>query len=200
MKPESFLVALLLADKRCVVVGAGAEAVRRARALLAAGADVLVLGDAPDPELEQLALAGELRLDRRAPTGADLDSAWLVVLTERDPALAQSLADECARRRLFFCAVDQPGQNGFHHVALARRGPVTLAVATEGVAPALAKRLRDELEDKVLTPEFAEFVHHMAELRARLPAERRKEVLTREAARVELGRVTLAPREHESGP
>lgn len=180
----SFIVALQLAGKRCLVIGSSSEAARRARDLAAADAAVTVIAPAPCPELELLAASGRIALERRGFDPGDLGEAWLVVLADRDAALLSELGPRCTQRRIPLCAVDQPGHNGFHHVAVAQAGSVRVAVSTDGQAPGLAKRLRDELERALSEADVAGFARNLSELRAATEPAERKRVLGEVAARL----------------
>ncbi|HEV8244981.1 MAG TPA: NAD(P)-dependent oxidoreductase [Polyangiaceae bacterium] len=164
---QPFPVALKLASKHCVVVGEGNEASARARALMAAGALVSVV----TPSEWQ---------------PADLDDAWLVVLTARDPELAERLSREAESRRVFFCAVDQPTFGSFTHLALARAGAVFAAIGTGGRAPALARRLRELVQELFDRADLASFAERLSELRERTPSEDRARVLGSAVARLKL--------------
>lgn len=155
MRP-AFPIALKLVAKRCLVVGKNEEARARAAALEAAGAVVTVV--------EQF-------------SAQDLDGAWLAVLTERDPALAERVAREAEARRVFFCAVDQPEVGSYSHVAITRAGPVFAAFGTQGEAPALARKLRELVEELFTKAGLGSFAERLAELRRRTPPERRRDVL-----------------------
>jgi len=182
---HGYPVNLLLDDRLCIVVGGGAQAALRAGDLLEAGARVLVVGVEATPGLDSLASV-RLRIERRTFEDADLDGAWLVVQVAADAALARHLAGLCQARRIFFCAVDQPQSSSYTHLALARAGSLTLAIGTEGRAPALGRRLREELW-RVLGEANAEGeVERLAALRAATPSAERREVMGRAVADVHL--------------
>lgn len=176
-------VNLLLAGRQCVVVGGGGEAARRVRDLLEAGARVRLVGTEATPDLESLA-SERLETVARSFGEGDLDGAWLVVQATRDTLLARRLSDACERRRIFFCAVDQPEFSSYAHLALVRAGSLTLAIGTEGRAPALGRRLRDELARLLLEAGAAEEVERIAELRAATPSSERRAALNRAVADV----------------
>jgi siroheme synthase (precorrin-2 oxidase/ferrochelatase) len=151
-----FPVALKLDGRTCLVVGSGEEARARAGALEAAGANVRVAqGFVPE----------------------DLDGVWLAVLTDRDSSLAERVAREAEARRVFFCAVDQPEVGSYSHVAIARAGPVFAAIGSHGETPALARRLRELLNDLFARAGLAAFAEGLAELRRATPAGERRDVL-----------------------
>jgi precorrin-2 dehydrogenase/sirohydrochlorin ferrochelatase len=161
VKSDVFPAGLRLTGLPCLVIGAGADAAARARSLGEAGAVVRVV---------------------QAFTDADLDGIWLAVLTDRDAALAERVFQAANTRRIFFCAVDQPEFCTFSHLALARSGDLTVGVTTNGKAPALARRLREELERLFSEADIGSFVARLAALRERTPPEGRRSVLG-EAAR-----------------
>jgi siroheme synthase-like protein len=173
---HGYPLSLNLDGRRCLVIGGGSEAALRAGNLLEAGARVLVVADEEVPGLAQLGTE-RLQLEQRAYREADLEDVWLVVQASMDGALASRVAADCARRRVFFCAVDQPEHSSYSHLALTRAGSLTLAVGTEGRAPALGRKLRHELARLLEEANAAEEVQALAELRDRTPrAERRTEL------------------------
>jgi precorrin-2 dehydrogenase/sirohydrochlorin ferrochelatase len=180
---RGYPISLNLAGRKCLVVGGGAEAALRARSLLEAGAKVLVVAETEPPQASEPGLEG-VAIEQREFGEADLDDAWLVVQVTRDAALSAELARHCERRRVFFCAVDQPKDSSYSHLALARAGALTVAVGTEGQAPALARRLREELSRLLNEAGAADEVARLAALRAETPDAERREVLGRAVAEV----------------
>lgn len=183
MTSHGYPLNLLLDDRKCVVVGGGAEAAVRAGNLLEAGAQVLIVGEEETLGLEALASA-RLRVERRGFQESDLDEAWLVVQVTQDAELARRVGQACQSRRIFFCALDQPENSSYSHLALMRTGSLTIAIGTEGRAPALGRRLREELARVLSEAGAAEEVERIAALRARTPNAERRETLSRAVADV----------------
>lgn len=183
MTPHGYPLNLLLDDRKCVVVGGGAEAALRVGNLLEAGARVLLVGEESTPGLELLA-SPRLRIEPRPLEESDLEDAWLVVQTSQDAVLARRVGGWCEARRVFFCAVDQPEHSTYAHLALVRAGSLTLAIGTEGRAPALGRRLREELSRVLSESGAADEVERLATLRAATPASERREVLGQAVADV----------------
>jgi siroheme synthase-like protein len=181
--PHGYPLSLNLDGRKCVVVGGGPEALMRARNLLDAGALVWVIAEQEPPGMDALSCP-HLRVERRAFTASDVDEAWLVVLVTQDAALASELKGLCDCARIFFCAVDQPEYSSYSHLALARAGSLTLAVSTEGRAPALGRRLREELARMLVESSAAEELERLARLRDATPSAQRREVLSRAVADV----------------
>jgi uroporphyrin-III C-methyltransferase/precorrin-2 dehydrogenase/sirohydrochlorin ferrochelatase len=173
----AFPVALKLTGRSVLVVGGGEEATRRTEALLAAGARVTVASAQPNEKLLQMARDARLELLQRVPVAADLDGRWLLVLADRNPVLADELAREAEQRALFYCAVDDSRVGSFSHLAIARAGVVFAAIGSHGEAPALARRLRELLEELFARAGLSAFAETLAELRRKTPPERRPEVL-----------------------
>ena len=170
-------VALKLEGRLAVIAGGGEEALFRAETLLASGATVHVFSLDPGAALERAAAEGRLELSRRAVADADLDAAFLLLLTDRDELLAARLEQAASARKLLFCAVDQPAFGNFSHLAIARAGLLFAAIGTQGDAPALARRLRELFEQLFASAGLAEFVDRLARLRALTPSADRRRVL-----------------------
>jgi siroheme synthase-like protein len=181
---RSFPLALKLSGKKCLVVGESPEAACRAAALADAGADVHVVAASPCPELLDLIRERRLTHHARPYQAADMNGAWLAVLADRELELAALIARDADAARVFFCAVDIPEHGSFAHMAIARSGAVSVAITTEGRAPALGRRLREELQRVMDAAGLERFVEELATLRARTPAASRKSVLTRAVSRV----------------
>jgi siroheme synthase-like protein len=160
----AFPVALELTGRRCVVVGDGDAAEAKVAALLEAGAVVTVVGDEPGPVLRDLETAGRIRLRRRPYRRGDLRGAFLAVAATDDRVVNASVHREATKRRVLLNAVDDPGHSHFAVPSVLRRGDLVVAVSTGGRAPALARKLRLDLEEQ-LGPEYGELVTLLAEAR-----------------------------------
>jgi siroheme synthase-like protein len=141
-------VALELAGRRCVVVGQGLLAEEKAQGLLEAGASVAVI--APS-----------------AYRGGDLAGAFLVIAASGDPAVNRAVFEEAETERVLCNAVDDVEHCHFAAPSILRRGELTVAISTGGRSPALAKRLRTELQGQ-LGPELGVLTDVLGELRAEL--------------------------------
>jgi precorrin-2 dehydrogenase/sirohydrochlorin ferrochelatase len=179
-----FPVALLLEGRACLVVGSGAELTFRTQALLDVKAKVTVVSPSPNDVIRGLAHSAQIELCERPFQDIDLEHKWLAVLVDEDPVLAPRMATLAEALRVFFCAVDQPEHNGYAHMAQARAGLLTIAISTAGQAPALGRRLREELERLLVRGNMAAFVAELAELRNRTPSAERRSVLGAAVSRV----------------
>lgn len=132
MRVNLYPLALRLDGKRVLVVGGGAVATRRVPALLAAGAEVVLVAPELTPALRAQADAGRIAwMDRRfAP--ADADGAWLVQVAVNDPAAAAEVSEAAERRRIFCVRADDRDAATAWTPAITRHGPVTVAVTDDG--------------------------------------------------------------------
>jgi precorrin-2 dehydrogenase/sirohydrochlorin ferrochelatase len=138
-------IMLQVEGRRCVIVGGGSVALRRARSLLACGAGVVVVAPQVDPTLATLAIE---HVNRPYAEG-DLAGALLTVIATDDPAVNQAAAAEAQARGVLINRTDAPDQGDFVVPAHERHGPVTLAVDTDGISAAAAATIRRELSAKL---------------------------------------------------
>ncbi len=143
---DGYPIVVRLSGRRVLVVGAGEVALRKVRGLLAAGAVVRVVAPEVVPGFAEL---DAVHVERRGYDSRDLDDAWLVVAATDDPALQQRIFDEAEAQRILVNAVDDPDRCSFILPAVERRGPVIVAVSTQGRSPALAGHLRDRLAQAI---------------------------------------------------
>jgi precorrin-2 dehydrogenase/sirohydrochlorin ferrochelatase len=102
-------------------------------------------------------------------------------------------------RRVPFSAIDQPKVSSFLHVALARAGSLIVAISTAGTAPALSRRLREELERILDESGLATFVDRLSALRRKTPSTERRQVLGEAVAGVRFnGKLELPPLKNPS--
>jgi siroheme synthase-like protein len=187
-------VALMLEGRDCLVIGSADEAASRAQSLVDAGARVWVVGKSPGKALDELARRREIVLLRRAFLSRDLADKWLVVIADRDAKLALRVAKAAEARRVHYCAVDHPTRGSFSHMALARSGALVIAISTGGVAPALSRRLREELECLLERSGVERYVSELGVLRERTEPTERRQVLGRAVKGVRLEGSLAVPR------
>ncbi len=140
-----FPVCLRLQGKRLLLIGGGRIAEARAQQLLEAGADLRVICPEPTAALTQLAREGRLRLEVRAYAPGDVSGHHAVFVATNDRSVSQAVATEARALGIWINAADEPDLCDFTLPSVGRKGPITVAVATAGHAPALAARLQREL-------------------------------------------------------
>ena len=132
---------LNLRGRRLVIVGGGRVAASKLESLLAAGGEVTVVAPDVRPELERPGVT----VIRRPFTDADLDGAWWVVAAA-PPEVNRQVLRAGNERRVFVNAVDDPAHATAYLGGVVRRDDVTVAISTNGRAPALAGLLREALD------------------------------------------------------
>lgn len=185
---ESIPIAVRVSGRRCAVIGAGSAAEPRIGDLAAAGAALSVI--APDATLRvrELAAQGHLTLIERAYRRGDLVDIDLAYAATGDDAVHAEIADEASRTGTWLNVVDRPQWCDFTTPAVVHRGRLTVAISTGGASPALARRIRLDLEER-FGPEYEQALELLARLRSVLAS--RGLTLAEKQAR--LGRLVCAP-------
>jgi siroheme synthase (precorrin-2 oxidase/ferrochelatase) len=168
-------VSLFVIGRRCVVVGDGPMAAERAGRLTAAGADLLVVS----------------RFEYRA----DLCRGAFMVFC-CDAALGPTVSRDARAAGALVYVLDMPALSDCAMPALVKRGPLQIAVSTDGQSPALARRLREEIERLLAANgiELDAFVDEMARMREETLPPARRDALYGVASRLHIeGQVTIKP-------
>ncbi|HET9314119.1 MAG TPA: bifunctional precorrin-2 dehydrogenase/sirohydrochlorin ferrochelatase [Vicinamibacteria bacterium] len=188
MSDALFPLFLKLNGRRVLVVGGGRVAAGKLPALLAAGAQVAVVAPEVRPEFE----AAEVEIWRRSFEPWDVDGAWLVVAAA-PPEVNRAVVAAASAQRIFVNAVDDVASASAYTAGVLRRGGLTIAVATEGRAPALAGLVREGLE-AVLPDEIESWVTEARRVRERqrlagVPFQQRRPLLLEALNRLYTDRV-----------
>jgi siroheme synthase-like protein len=171
-----FPIFLRLAGRAVVLVGGGRVAATKIEGLLRAGAKVTVVA----PEIRSELKREGVTLLRREFEASDLDAAWFAVAAGTH-AVNRQVAEAAEERRIFVNAVDDPPSASAYAGGVFRRGSLTVAISTNGDAPALAGLMREGLE--ALVPEEIETWLELSRQQARvwretgIPMEERRPLL-----------------------
>jgi len=202
-----FQINLDVKDRPCLVVGGDDEATEKTNKLLEAGAKVTVVSPRLSDELKVLAAAAKVLHRGRRFKGSDVDGGiWLVINTVRtDEVLSRDLYNLARQKGFLLCSTDQPEYCTFTMPALVARGPLRIAISTSGVSPALAKRLREDLEP-LFDERFEVFLEWLDAYRVHLQAtephvEKRLQLLKDAVAKVKLhAKIEFPKVEKKEGP
>ena len=171
-------VMLNLSGKRCVIVGGGPVAVRRAKALQEAGAAVTVIA----PNIEPGLTAPPLELHHRPYQAGDLAGAFIVVIATDDPGVNEAIARDAQTAGVLVNRADNPDAGDFTVPAHAHHGPITLAVHTGGASASASATIRRQLSD-ALDPDWPKLIKLAAGFRPVIqqhyadPARRRERLM-----------------------
>ena len=186
---ESFYPVFLdLRGKKCLVVGGGTVATRKVKMLLKCRAGVTVVSPAVTPYLKELAAGGWLQWFQEPYQSRHLEGAVLAIGATGDEEVNRQVAKDCRLRNIPVNIVDRPEWGTFYVPSVVSRGPLTIAISTEGRSPAFARRVREELEEKY-TDLHGAFVSYLGGLRQyiqeELPDPQKRRELLRELASAE---------------
>jgi len=160
-----FQVSLDVKARPCVVIGGEDEAADKVQRLLDAGAKVTVVSPTLNDALRKLAAAAKVIHRARRFRETDAQAVLLVINTLRhEPDFSRALVELATKERFLLCSVDQPEASTCHLPALISRGHLRVAISTSGVAPALASRLRQDLET-IFDDRTRDFLDWLASLR-----------------------------------
>ncbi len=169
-----------LEGKKVVVVGGGAVAQRKIETLLEHGAEVQVISQALTPALTTYSDEGKIELLGPEFQENHLNGAFMVIAATNDSLLNHQVSQVARKKGLLINAVDQPPDCNFIVPSILRRGDLLIAVSTSGKSPALAKKVREELE-KSFGSEYESLLLLMGHLR--------KEIISRGLSQEENRRV-----------
>ena len=180
-----FQLSLDVKGRICLVLGGGDEAVEKAQRLLEAGAKVTVISPTLNDTLRKLTASAKVLHRGRLFRASDTEGVIVVINTLRgDPDFSKSLLELAKKERFLLWSMDHPEWSTVSMPAVVSRGHLRLAISTSGAAPALASRLRQDLEE-VFSEECVAFLDWLAALRDKTketePDAEKRRALLREA-------------------
>jgi precorrin-2 dehydrogenase / sirohydrochlorin ferrochelatase len=184
-----FPMFLKLEGRACLVVGAGTIGEPKIESLLIAGASVRVIAPRVTAAVAEWARAGVIVWEAREFNEGDLDGVFLVIAATSSRDVNGTIFRGAHQRNILCNVVDDPEFCDFYYPAVVRRGDLQLAISTNGRSPALAQRIRRELEVQ-FGPEYGSWLEELGQIRQQLfasgmnPDERRRvlhELASREA-------------------
>lgn len=182
-----FPIFLKLESRPCLVVGAGTVAEGKIQGLLAERASVKVVAPEATAQIRQWASAGMIEWQQREFQSADLEGKFLIIVATSSRDVNTRVYKEAHAKGILCNAVDDPPNCDFYYGAVVRRGNLQIAISTGGQSPALAQRIRQELEQQ-FGSEYESWVAELGKQREELAAaeldpEVRKRILHELASR-----------------
>jgi siroheme synthase-like protein len=176
-----------LEGSSCLVVGGGAVALQKVHSLLECGAQVTVVAPDARDEIRDQAERGSVTWRRRAYLAEDVAGHRLVIAATNDPVLNHVVYNHAVDAGVLANAVDDPPFCDFYFGSVVRRGPLQIGISTAGESPALAQRLRQELE-LLIDEETGPWLERLGALRREVlaqhpPVEERNKLLRMLASR-----------------
>jgi precorrin-2 dehydrogenase/sirohydrochlorin ferrochelatase len=162
-------VVLDLQNRACLLVGGGKVAFRKAESLLNAGARLTVVALDFIEEFRSLGREGKIDLHTRAYLSPEAGDYELVIAAASDRKVNESVSRDARAAGKLVNVVDVPGLCTFYVPAVVRRGALNIAVSTEGAFPALAKRIKSDLEAR-FSPRYENLLEKLSRFREQLHA------------------------------
>jgi precorrin-2 dehydrogenase/sirohydrochlorin ferrochelatase len=164
-----FPMFMKLEGRSCLVVGAGTVGEPKINSLVTAGASVRVVALHATAAVAEWAQAGAITWEARAFNSADLDGTFLVIAATNSSDVNAAIFHQARQRNILCNVVDDPEHCDFYYPAVVRRGDLQLAISTNGQSPALAQRIRRELEMQ-FGPEYGAWLEELGRARQQLYA------------------------------
>jgi precorrin-2 dehydrogenase / sirohydrochlorin ferrochelatase len=162
-----FPMFLKLESRSTLVVGAGMIATPKIESLLQAGARVRVVAPEASETVAQWAREGRIELIAKSFEPADLSDVFLAIVATSSREVNAKVFEEARLRKILCNVVDDPEHCDFYYPSVVLRGKLQLAISTEGQSPALAQKLRLELEAQY-GPEYEQWVEQLGAERTKL--------------------------------
>ena len=171
-----------LKDRHCCVIGAGQIACRKARSLISAGAEVTVISPSLSKGLQALAKRGAVSVRKDVYKKQYIRNAFLVVAATADPAVNRQVSGDALEMRILANIVDRPALSTFIVPAVISKNGLIISISTSGKAPALSKRIKQDLRANVFA-KYARALDKISQERCRIKKSRlclaeRKSILT----------------------
>lgn len=163
-------VYLDLRERPCLIVGGGRVAERKALSLLETGADVRIVSPTLTPKLQELCRSGKISHTAKLFEDKDITGAFLVIAATDFPGVNSGIGKLCRKKQVLVNVAAPPEESSFIVPSVLERGDLVIAVSTSGSSPALARKIREELQN-CYGPEYDLFLQKMALLRDRLMEE-----------------------------
>jgi siroheme synthase-like protein len=142
-----YIACLKLSGRRCVVIGGGEVGLEKVEGLLACDGAVTLIAPTAEAALQEYAREGSIRWEQRAYEGArDLEGAFMAIAATDQTDVNIAVFEDAERRAMLVNVVDVPPLCNFILPAIVRMSPLAIAVSTAGASPALAKRMKREIE------------------------------------------------------
>jgi precorrin-2 dehydrogenase/sirohydrochlorin ferrochelatase len=157
-------------NRECLVVGGGGVGERKVKTLLECGALVTVVTTDATQALQTLASERGISLKTREYEPSDMEGKFLVIGATDNEEVNETISKDAAERGLLCNIADRPAACNFVLPAIARQGDLLIAISTSNKSPAVARRIRQNLE-KEFGPEYALLLNLMGAIRHKLLSE-----------------------------
>ena len=190
---------LKLEGRQCLLVGAGTVALEKIGSLLKTGLQLRVVAPEARTEIKELAAEGRLEWVQRGFEPADLDGNFIVIAATDVPEVNAEVYREAVKRGIPCNSVDDIPNCDFFFGSVVSRGDLQIAISTAGESPAVAQRLRREIDEQLpedLGPWLAKLGELRREVLATHPRNEVRRLLLHELAQREICDSALCATRH----
>jgi precorrin-2 dehydrogenase/sirohydrochlorin ferrochelatase len=159
-----YSICLDLQGKRCLVIGGGTVAERKILTLLEYEAAIVVISPRVTSHIAHLSHEGRLIYMAREFQPGDARNFFLIIAATNDDQVNKAISQEAQEAHILINVVDAPDDSTFILPALVKRGDLTISISTGGKSPALARKMREDMETQY-GPEYEIFVDILGNLR-----------------------------------
>ena len=156
-----------LRERPCLVIGGGAVAERKALALLEAGASVTIISPALTPKLHELSESGKITHLQKQYEEKDLTGEFLVIAATDSSEVNILVASACRKKHVLVNVATPPEESTFIVPSVVERGDLLIAISTSGASPALARKIRQDIEQRY-GAEYELFLEKLSAIRQRV--------------------------------
>ena len=170
IKTAYYPIFLDLHNKNVLVVGGGKVAERKILNLLKYGCRIRVVSPGLTSQLEKLVVEKKIQHIPEQSLNKAMDEASIVIAATDDPVVNEKIASRAKEKGLLVNAVDQPQDCNFIMPSIVKSGNLQIAISTGGKSPALAKKIRKELQ-ALFGSEYGSLVELLGMLRTEVLAQ-----------------------------
>jgi siroheme synthase-like protein len=184
-----FPLFLKLEGKRCLVVGAGLIGLEKVESLLRCGARISVVAPEAVTRIQELHAEGRISWVARCFETEDAAARDLIVAATSDREVNRAVFEEATRRSILCNTADDPPLCDFFFASIVQRGDLQIAISTAGQSPALAQRLRREIDAQLpadIGPWLADLGQLRREVLQTMPADAERKAILHELAHREV--------------
>ena len=157
-------------NRFCVIIGGGQIAEGKIASLLECGAKIKMISPEVTPAVKSMADNGTLLWEKREYQEGDLEGAFLAIAATDNNSVNREIYREAEKRSVLLNVADVTHLCTFIAPSVVRRGEVTVAISTSGLSPALARKLRVELQSSPAL-DYADLALMLSEVRLELRKE-----------------------------
>jgi len=166
-----------LKGKNVLIVGAGTVAYRKIEKLLPFEPNIYVVAkQIKEEKILKLANSGKIRFENRSFLFTDLDGKDMVIVAVDNLDLQREIYNCCYRRKIPVNSVDSPDYCTFLFPAYVKEGDIVIGISTSGFAPALAKKLKEEIK-KCLPENLRDMFYKLKSIRKTMEKGKEREKL-----------------------